>query len=129
MCIRDSNISWSETLDFEAELRKGLWDPNDIASSFVSGEFVGKEPIVLPVPVWPTAVEYLSTDQQMPDWPVGHKEEMQRCVHELVFSELEALDIFGRYVYEFSGFPWKFYVEASRSVSYTHLTLPTILLV
>jgi uncharacterized ferritin-like protein (DUF455 family) len=112
--LAERNISWSETLDFEAELREGLWDPNDITSSFVSGEFVGKEPIALPVPVWPTAVEYLSTDQQMPDWPVGHKEEMQRCVHELVFSELEALDIFGRYVYEFSGFPWKFYVEAAR---------------
>ena len=112
--LAERNISWNETLDFEAGLRNGLWDLNDLEGSFVSGKFVGKEPISLPVPVWPAAVDYLPTDQQMPDWPVGHKEEMQRCVHELVFSELEALDIFGRYVYEFSGFPWQFYVESAR---------------
>ena len=112
--LAERNIAWSDTLDLEFELRSGLWDLNDPEGSFLSGSFVGKEPISLPVPVWPAAVEYLSTDKPMPDWPVGHKEEMQRCVHELVFSELEALDIFGRYVYEFSGFPWEFYVEAAR---------------
>jgi len=52
----------------------------------------------------------------MPDWTVGRKEEMKRCVHELVFSKLEVLDIFGRYVYEFSGFPRQFYVEESYRV-------------
>jgi hypothetical protein len=39
---------------------------------------------------------------------------MRRCIHDLVFSETEALDIFGRYVYEFPEMPWQFHVEAAR---------------
>jgi uncharacterized ferritin-like protein (DUF455 family) len=39
---------------------------------------------------------------------------MQRCAHDLVFSEVEALDLFGQYVYLFSQFPWDFHREAAR---------------
>jgi hypothetical protein len=39
---------------------------------------------------------------------------MRRCVHDLVFIETEALDIFWRYVYELNEFPWQFSFEAAR---------------
>jgi uncharacterized ferritin-like protein (DUF455 family) len=39
---------------------------------------------------------------------------MRRVAHDLVFSEVEALEIFGRYVYELHEFPWEFTQEAAR---------------
>jgi uncharacterized ferritin-like protein (DUF455 family) len=64
--------------------------------------------------VWPTAVTKLASEQPMPPYPQEFEAAMRRCVHDLVFSETEALDIFGRYVYEFTELPWEFSVEAAR---------------
>jgi Protein of unknown function (DUF455) len=51
----------------------------------------------------------------MPPYPQGFDEAMRRCVHDLVFSETEALDVFGRYMYELGGeLPWQFTFESAR---------------
>jgi uncharacterized ferritin-like protein (DUF455 family) len=50
----------------------------------------------------------------MPAYPRDFESAMRRCVHDLVFSETEALDIFGRYVYELGELPWQFSFEAAR---------------
>ncbi|MGH3031962.1 MAG: DUF455 family protein [Gaiellaceae bacterium] len=72
------------------------------------------EPARLVSPVWPAAVTKLAGEQPMPAYPQEFEAAMRRCVHDLVFSEAEALDIFGRYVYEFAELPWQFSVEAAR---------------
>ena len=92
----------------------GLWDLQADDGGLVDGAFVGAEPVDLPSPVWPAAVEKLAYDVPMPPYPEDFETAMQRCVHELVFSETEAIDIFGRYVYEFPDMPWAFSLEAAR---------------
>lgn len=91
-----------------------LWDLDAADGGFAEGEFVGSDPIALPSPVWPAAVEKLAYETPMPPYPDEFETAMQRCVHELVFSETEAIDIFGRYVYEFPELPWRFSLEAAR---------------
>ena len=93
---------------------EGLWDFDAPDGGLRSGEFVGATPVDVPSPVWPAAVEKLAYDDPMPPYPDDFETAMQRCVHELVFSETEAIDIFGRYVYEFPDLPWQFSFEAAR---------------
>jgi hypothetical protein len=92
----------------------GLWQLDDEAGGLVDGEFLGRDPLPLATPVWPHAVEKLPSETPMPEYPVEFDAAMRRCVHDLVFSEAEALDIFGRYVYEFAEMPWEFSFEAAR---------------
>lgn len=92
-----------------------LWDLDADDGGFTVDEWVGREPAQLPSPVWPAAVEKLRPDEPMPPYPQGFDEAMRRCVHDLVFSETEALDIFGRYAYELGGeLPWQFTFESAR---------------
>ncbi len=91
-----------------------LWDLDASDGGLLEGDFVGATPIELSSPVWPAAVEKLGYDDPMPPYPEDFETAMQRCVHELVFSETEAIDIFGRYVYEFPDLPWAFSLEAAR---------------
>lgn len=95
-------------------VKGGLWDLYAEDGGLQTGKWVGRNPVPLPTPVWPTAVKKLAYDEQMPPYPEDFDTAMQRCVHELVFSETEAIDIFGRYVYEFDEFPWQFSLEAAR---------------
>lgn len=92
----------------------GLWDLTAEDGSLVEGDWVGKDAPALESPIWPATVQKLAYDEPMPAYPQDFDHAMRRCVHDLVFSEVEALDIFGRYVYEFSEFPWQFSVEAGR---------------
>jgi uncharacterized ferritin-like protein (DUF455 family) len=92
----------------------GLWDLDDEAGGLVEGDFVGRDPARLDSPLWPAAVTKLASEQPMPPYPQDFEAAMRRCVHDLVFSETEALDIFGRYVYEFAELPWDFSAEAAR---------------
>lgn len=112
--LAEREVDWEKTAAFEEQLPEGLWDVGQPDRGFRQGEFVGMDPIPLPRPNWPEAVEQIPATESMPDWPEDYDGAMQRCVHELVFSELEALDIFGRYIYEFHDFPWDFYVESAR---------------
>jgi hypothetical protein len=92
----------------------GLWDLAAEDGGLVEGDWVGKDAPYLGSPIWPASVEKLGYDDPSPSYPSDFDGAMRRCVHDLVFSETEALDIFGRYVYEFSEFPWQFSVEAAR---------------
>jgi 1,2-phenylacetyl-CoA epoxidase catalytic subunit len=92
-----------------------LWDLEAEGGGFTDGEWVGREPEPLPSPVWPGAVTKLGSAEAMPAYPSDFDEAMRRCVHDLVFSETEALDIFGRYVYELGPeLPWLFTFESAR---------------
>ncbi|HYM63343.1 MAG TPA: DUF455 family protein [Gaiellaceae bacterium] len=91
-----------------------LWDLDAADGGLIQGDFVGAAPVDVPSPVWPAVVERLAYDDPMPPYPEDFETAMQRCVHELVFSETEAIDIFGRYVYEFPDLPWQFSLEAAR---------------
>jgi hypothetical protein len=91
-----------------------LWDMFADDGGLETGRFVGSDPVPLPSPQWPAAVEKLSSEQPMPDYPADYEAAMRRCIHDLVFSETEALDIFGRYVYEFHELPWQFHFESAR---------------
>jgi len=91
-----------------------LWDLFADDGGLVSGTFVGADPVPLASPVWPAAVEKLSSEDPMPSYPGDYDDAMRRCIHDLVFSETEALDIFGRYVYEFNALPWQFHFESAR---------------
>jgi uncharacterized ferritin-like protein (DUF455 family) len=92
----------------------GLWDLDHEDGGLVEGDYLGREPARPDSPVWPAAVTKLAGEQPMPAYPEEFEAAMRRCVHDLVFSETEALDIFGRYVYEFAELPWQFSVEAAR---------------
>lgn len=92
----------------------GVWDLTAEHGGLARGDWVGKDAPHLGSPVWPEAVQKLGSDEPSPPYPPDFDSAMRRCVHDLVFSETEALDIFGRYVYEFSEFPWQFSVEAAR---------------
>ncbi len=91
-----------------------LWNLDADDGGFTADEWVGHEPRQLLSPVWPAAVDKLGYDEPMPPYPQEFEQAMQRCVHDLVFSETEALDIFGRYVYELNDLPWQFSFEAAR---------------
>lgn len=98
-----------------APLTAPLWDLDAEDGGFIAEEWVGREPLELHSPVWPAVVEKLSSEEPMPAYPEDFEEAMRRCVHDLVFSETEALDIFGRYAYELSDeMPWQFTFESAR---------------
>lgn len=91
-----------------------LWDLSARAGNFVKGEFVGKTVRLQPMPNWPQEVEHLPAVAPMPPYPGTFEGDMQRVAHDLVFSELEAAEIFARYVYEYHQCPWLFHYEAAR---------------
>ena len=98
-----------------APLTAPLWDIDAEDGGFIAEEWVGREPLELHSPVWPAVVEKLSSEEPMPAYPEDFEEAMRRCVHDLVFSETEALDIFGRYAYELGDeMPWQFTFESAR---------------
>lgn len=114
--LADRGVGWTDHLEFENELRAGLWNTRAADGGMVAGEFVGREPITLDRPLWPEAVEQLAYEDPGPAYPSDFDSAMRRCVHDLIFSEVEALDIFGHYVYAFAGteFPWEFHRAAAR---------------
>ncbi|EKF40787.1 ferritin-like domain-containing protein [Nitratireductor indicus] len=91
-----------------------LWDLSARSGDFLKGQFVGQEPRPQPMPNWPQEVEHLPAVAPMPLYPGDFKGDMQRVAHDLVFSELEAAEIFARYVYEYHQCPWQFHYEAAR---------------
>jgi Protein of unknown function (DUF455) len=92
-----------------------LWNLDAEDGRFSEDDWVGRERRELSSPIWPAAVTKLSSDDAMPPYPPEFDEAMRRCVHDLVFSEVEALDIFGRYVYELGAeLPWQFTAESAR---------------
>lgn len=91
-----------------------LWNLFAEDGGLTAGTFVGADPVPLASPVWPGAVEKLPSESPMPAYPGDYDHAMRRCIHDLVFSETEALDIFGRYVYEFHSLPWQFHFESAR---------------
>lgn len=101
-------------VEAEAVNTDRLWQLDQPDGGLVEGSWVGKTARSLPSPVWPGAVTKLGHDEAAPPYPQDFDGAMRRCVHDLVFSEVEALDIFGRYVYEFDEFPWQFAYEAAR---------------
>lgn len=96
------------------EIGGALWDLAAADGGLGEGGWVGLDAPVLASPVWTASVEKLGSDKPMPPYPADFDSAMRRCVHDLVFSETEALDIFGRYVYEMHEFPWQFSCEAAR---------------
>ncbi|MBO0784067.1 MAG: DUF455 family protein [Ktedonobacteraceae bacterium] len=112
--LADRGIGWSAYQEIETQIRAGLWHLNGTDSAMKQGAFVGAQPLLLPAPIWPAAVRQLVADEPSPEYPSDFEQAMQRCIHDLVFSETEALDIFGRYVYEFHDVPWEFTLEAAR---------------
>lgn len=114
--LADRSVSWTEYVAFEDELRTGLWSLRDEGGAMIPDEFVGREPVTLARPRWPEAVQQLAYEEAGPTYPQDFDSAMRRCVHDLIFSEVEALDIFGHYVYAFAGtdFPWEFHREAAR---------------
>lgn len=107
--LADRGIAWDGGGAEEA-----LWDLFADDGGLTAGTFVGADPVPLASPDWPEAVEKLPAETPMPPYPGDYDGAMRRCIHDLVFSETEALDIFGRYVYEFSELPWQFHVESAR---------------
>jgi uncharacterized ferritin-like protein (DUF455 family) len=75
---------------------------------------VGDKPIPQARPVWPKEVEQLPAEAPLPAYPGTASGDMQRVAHDLVFSELEAEEIFARYVYEYPQCAWQFHREAAR---------------
>jgi uncharacterized ferritin-like protein (DUF455 family) len=100
--------------ELETRLRGGLWKLDAADGGFAADEFVGRDPVPAPRPSWPPDVELLDYESPMPAYPADFDRAMRRCAHDLVFSEVEALDLFGQYVYRFSQFPWEFNREAAR---------------
>lgn len=91
-----------------------LWDFDSKDGAFVTNDFVGQHPQPQPMPNWPEEVEHLPAVAPMPPYPGTFEGDMQRVAHDLVFSELEAAEIFARYVYEYHQCPWQFHYEAAR---------------
>lgn len=112
--LSERGTTWDSHLAIEAEVRASLWNLDAEHGGLQVGEFVGREPLSISRPAWPAQVEHLPYRMAMPPYPDSFDEAMQRLAHDLVFSETEALDIFGRYVYEFQEFPWQFSQEAAR---------------
>jgi Protein of unknown function (DUF455) len=114
--LAERGVSWAESERVEAELRSLLWDLDADGRDLDPARFVGSDPVPVARPAWPAAVRQLAYEEPAPPYPDDFDAAMRRCVHDLVFSETEALDIFGRYLYELagSGFPWEFHHEAAR---------------
>lgn len=93
---------------------RGLWSLDLKDGGFVVGDFVGRERVAQPRPNWPAEVDHLPAPAPMPPYPGTFEGDMQRVAHDLVFSELEAAEIFARYVYEYHQCPWQFHFEAAR---------------
>jgi Uncharacterized protein conserved in bacteria len=91
-----------------------LWDLTAPTGSLVKGDFVGREARPQATPNWPAEVEHRPAVAPMPPYPGTFEGDMQRVAHDLVFSELEAAEIFARYVYEYHQCPWLFHYEAAR---------------
>jgi uncharacterized ferritin-like protein (DUF455 family) len=114
--LADREIGWTEHEEFERTVRAGLWELRADDGGLREGDYVGREPITIERPAWPAAVVQLAYEDEVPPYPGDFDGAMRRCVHDLVFSEVEALDIFAHYVYGFAGteFPWQFHHEAAR---------------
>jgi uncharacterized ferritin-like protein (DUF455 family) len=91
-----------------------LWVLSSPTGNFVKGDFVGKAQRQQARPNWPVEVKQLPATENMPHYPGTLDGDMQRVAHDLVFSELEAGEIFARYVYEYHQCPWQFHYEAAR---------------
>jgi uncharacterized ferritin-like protein (DUF455 family) len=112
--LADRGYGGSADRGFEHRLRAGLWALDSDDGKFTADKFVGRTPVPAPRPTWPPDVELLDYQTPMPAYPTDFDGAMRRCAHDLVFSEVEALDLFGQYVYRFSQFPWEFHREAAR---------------
>lgn len=91
-----------------------LWTLDTKDGNYVAGTFTGETPVAQKRPNWPEEVEHLPAEAPMPLYPGTFEGDMQRVAHDLVFSELEAAEIFARYVYEYHQCPWLFHYEAAR---------------
>jgi uncharacterized ferritin-like protein (DUF455 family)/tRNA isopentenyl-2-thiomethyl-A-37 hydroxylase MiaE len=111
--LAERRVDVAEHARFLAAVEAALWDLTADDGALVPG-FVGDDPIAQPRPNWPAAVQHVGYRDPMPPYPDDFDGAMRRVIHDLVFSEVEALDIFGRYVYEFSDMPWAFSHEAAR---------------
>jgi hypothetical protein len=114
--LADREIGWTAHEDFERTVRAGLWQLRADDGRLRDGDYVGREPREIARPAWPAAVTQLAYDDEGPAYPEDYDGAMRRCVHDLVFSEVEALDIFAHYLYAFANteFPWQFHYEAAR---------------
>jgi uncharacterized protein DUF455 len=114
--LADREIGWAAHEELERTVRAGLWDLRADGGGLSEGDHVGRDPIVIARPAWPAAVAQLAYEEEAPPYPEDFDGSMRRCVHDLVFSEVEALDIFANYLYAFANtqFPWQFHYEASR---------------
>lgn len=107
-------IGWPDAGGIESQVRAGLWRLDDKEGGFSAGDFVGRKAVAQARPLWPQEVEHLAASAPMPGYPGTFDGDMQRVAHDLVFSELEAEEIFARYVYEYPQCPWQFHREAAR---------------
>lgn len=98
----------------DARPAAGLWELSARTGNFVKADFVGREARPQAMPNWPLEVDHLPAVSPMPAYPGTFEGDMQRVAHDLVFSELEAAEIFARYVYEYHQCPWLFHHEAAR---------------
>jgi uncharacterized ferritin-like protein (DUF455 family) len=114
--LADRGIGWTAYDDFERTVKAGLWQLRAENGGLDDGDHVGREPYAIERPTWPAAVTQLAYEDPGPPYPQDFDGAMRRCVHDLVFSELEALDVFAHYVYAFADtdFPWQFHHEAAR---------------
>lgn len=114
--LADRGIDWTAHEDLERTVRAGLWQLRATDGGLQEGDYVGRDPITIPRPAWPAAVTQLEYEDEGPAYPEDFDGAMRRCVHDLLFSEVEALDIFANYLYAFAetDFPWQFHYEASR---------------
>jgi uncharacterized ferritin-like protein (DUF455 family) len=114
--LADREIGWTAHEDFERTVRAGLWELRAESGGLQDGDHVGREPYTIERPAWPAGVTQLAYEDPAPPYPQDFDGAMRRCVHDLVFSELEALDNFAHYLYAFAStdFPWRFHHEAAR---------------
>src|SRR5262249_5538017 len=112
--LADRGIRPSAHAALLAELEEQRWEmTNDGDQGFQPG-YGGEQTLYWPRPRWRANVEHLAYQTPMPPYPQDFEHAMRRVVHDLIFSETEALDIFGHYVYNFHEFPWEFSREAAR---------------
>jgi uncharacterized ferritin-like protein (DUF455 family) len=114
--LADREIGWTAYDELERAVRAGLWELRAAGGGLQEGDYVGRDPYTIERPAWPAAVTQLAYEDPAPPYPQDFDGAMRRCVHDLVFSELEALDNFAHYLYAFADtdFPWQFHHEAAR---------------
>jgi hypothetical protein len=114
--LADRQVGWGAHREFAEQVLEGLWDLHAPDGGLTAGLFVGKDPITLDRPAWPSSVRQLAYEDPGDPYPQEFEPAMRRCVHDLVFSEVEALEIFGHYVYAFADaeLPWEFHRAAAR---------------